>query len=391
MKELIMMPFLIVLLIVASCGTKTREKDGEQAGTQKYTCPMHPQIVEGHPGTCPICKMDLVPLNQQAVPGEIELSESQIRLANIRTVKVGLGEFGTKRTLNARIVSNQESVEVISSKFPGRIDALLVKEPGVSLSAGQPLFRVYSEQLLTLQEDYLLQVKQAAAFPDEKIYKDLLKAALRKLQLFGYSARQVNELRKRSNPDPLITVYAPSSGVVKELNVQEGQYVTEGMPLMRLEDYSSVWVEADLYPEESADAKLGAPLGVFVPGIGEQRARISFVAPQLGEGNQILRVRAVLKNPAALLQPGMTAQATLGMGRIERAVRIPLDGVIRDEKGAYVWVMKENHKFVMRTVETGAEDDRSVVVTSGLSAGENVVISGAYLLYSEQVLKKGLG
>lgn len=391
MKELIMMPFLIVLLIVASCGTKTREKDGEQAGSQKYTCPMHPQIVEDHRGTCPVCKMDLVPLNQQAVPGEIELSDSQIRLANIKTVKVGLGEFGTKRTLNARIVSNQESVEVISSKFPGRIDVLLVKEPGVSLSAGQPLFRVYSEQLLTLQEDYLLQVKQAAAFPDEKIYQDLLKAALRKLQLFGYSARQVNELRKRCKPDPLITVYAPSSGVVKELNVQEGQYVTEGMPLMRLEDYSSVWVEADLYPEESDDVKLEAPLSVFVPGIGEQRARISFVAPQLGEGNQILRVRASLQNPSGLLQPGMTAQATLGKERVERAIRIPLDGVIRDEKGAYVWVMKENHKFVMRTVETGAEDDRSVIVTSGLSTGENVVISGAYLLYSEQVLKKGLG
>lgn len=391
MKELIMMPFLIVLLIVASCGTKTREKDGEQAGSQKYTCPMHPQIVEDHRGTCPVCKMDLVPLNQQAVPGEIELSDSQIRLANIKTVKVGLGEFGTKRTLNARIVSNQESVEVISSKFPGRIDVLLVKEPGVSLSAGQPLFRVYSEQLLTLQEDYLLQVKQAAAFPDEKIYKDLLKAALRKLQLFGYSARQVNELRKRCKPDPLITVYAPSSGVVKELNVQEGQYVTEGMPLMRLEDYSSVWVEADLYPEESDDVKLEAPLSVFVPGIGEQLTRINFIAPQLGEGNQILRVRASLQNPTGLLQPGMTAQATLGKERVERAIRIPLDGVIRDEKGAYVWVMKENHKFVMRTVETGAEDDRSVIVTSGLSTGENVVISGAYLLYSEQVLKKGLG
>ena len=180
-----MLLFLTAASSFESCTDSRQQKDSQTAGkSAEYTCPMHPQIVRDRPGTCPICGMDLVLKTATAAKEEVMLSESQIQLAGIRILKVAGGVFRTSKALNGRLVADPTAAEVISARYPGRVEKLLVKEPGRYIAAGQPLFQIYSEQLQTLQLDYLLQRKQALSFPGQTIYTDLLKAARNKLLLF---------------------------------------------------------------------------------------------------------------------------------------------------------------------------------------------------------------
>ncbi|WP_207426963.1 efflux RND transporter periplasmic adaptor subunit [Pedobacter sp. SYSU D00535] len=376
------------ILGIESCNSGQHE---HSAAEGKYTCPMHPQVVQDAPGTCPICKMDLVAVNGGGAKGELALNASQVQLANIRTIRVGTGNFSSSKILNGRLVANAKQTEVISSRFEGRVERLYVKETGVAVKPGQPLMQVYSEQLQVLQQEYLLQLKQVAAFPEEKIYKTLRDAAKNKLELFGYSAAQIAQLRRSNKISPYVTVFADASGVVNEVSVSEGQYVAEGTAVVRLQAYNRLWLEAEVYPSELGQVKVGSPIRVVVNGFPdrEMNVKVDFVSPQLDPQTQLLTVRATISNESGLLQPGMQANVFLTTGRVTDAVSLPLDAVIRDEDGALVWIKKEGNIFVPRKVVTGAEDDRQIVITSGIADGEEVVTSGAYLLSSEFILKKG--
>jgi len=376
---------LVCFTLMMSC---SGEKKESASGTN-YTCPMHPQIVQDAPGTCPICQMDLVPLNQSGNDMELMLNASQIQLANVQTRKIGTGTFGSSKILNGRLISNPEASEVIAAKFPGRIEKLYVNETGRHLNAGSPLYSIYSEELLTLQQDYLLQLKQVEAFPQEQLYKTMKEAARKKLLLFGYSDAQVKALGTSKNNSPTITVHAKRGGVIREINVTEGSYVAEGTSILSLEDLGSLWVEADVYPSESGLLKIGMPVKIQVNGFREQTVRINFISPQVNPGTQMLSIRGLITNSSGDLQPGMQANVLLPAVSLSNTVRLPLSAVVRSAEGAHVWIRTGNETFSPRNVSTGAEDAENIVITSGLKDGEEVVISGAYLLYSEFVLKKG--
>lgn len=377
---------LVVLTFLMACNTEKKHT----ASDEKYTCPMHPQIVSDAPGTCPICAMDLVPVNDQGGKNELMLSASQAQLANIRTMKVGEGKFSASKLLNARLVANPEQTAVISSRYPGRIEKLFVKETGRVLQKGEALLQIYSEELQTLQQDYLLQVKQMNAFPDEPVYRDLLKTAQNRLMLYGYTPAQINALAKAKKALPLITVYAKEGGVVNEINVTEGSYVAEGSPLVRLENFGSLWVEADAYPAEAGTIKEGTSVKVRIAGLPDEHSmKIDYIAPEMAGGSQIVKVRGTISNSKGTLQPGMQATVLLPSATVTNAVRLPLDAVIRKEDGAHVWIKTGKDTFAARNITTGAEDFEQIVATSGLKGGDEVVISGGYLLYSEFILKKG--
>lgn len=377
---------MVVLVLLMACSNE--QKHAASGG--KYTCPMHPQIVSDVPGTCPICAMDLVPVNDQGGKNELMLSASQAQLANIKTMKVGEGKFSSAKLLNARLVANPEQTTVISSRYPGRIEKLFVKETGRFLQKGEALLQIYSEELQALQQDYLLQVKQVSAFPDEQIYRDLMKTAQNKLMLYGYTQTQISALSKAKKTSPLIMVYAGEGGVVNEINVTEGSYVSEGSPLVRLENFGSLWIEADAYPSEARQIKEGTPVKVRISGLpDEYSVKIDYTAPEMSAGSQIVKVRGTVNNSSGMLQPGMQATVLLPSATVRNAVRLPLDAVIRKEDGAHVWIKTGKDTFAPRNITTGAEDFEQIVATSGLNAGDEVVISGGYLLYSEFVLKKG--
>jgi len=383
---------LIILLSGFTIFTFSACSKGQEkhAAAGKYTCPMHPQIVAEGPGTCPICKMDLVPVNSAGGKNELSLSESQIQLANIHTILINRGDFSTSKVLNGRLIVNPEQTEVISSRYAGRIEKLFVKEMGRSVSKGQPLFQIYSEELQTLQQDYLLQLKQVAAFPDEQIYQSMREAAKNKLRLFGYSDAQIRRLTETIKTAPLLTVYSTASGIVSELNVSEGQYLTEGSQVLKLENFSQLWLEMDVYPNELKNISIGTKVQASINGIseGEQTLIIDFISPQMDPSSQILKVRAPIKNPGNL-QAGMQATVFLPLAKISDAMSLPLDAVVRDEKGAHVWIKTAKNTFSPRMVRTGEEDSERIIILSGLEDVKEVVVSGAYLLSSEFILKKG--
>jgi Cu(I)/Ag(I) efflux system membrane fusion protein len=351
---------------------------------------MHPSVVSEKPGSCPICGMDLVK-KSKSDNNTITLSAAQMKLANITTQKVGIESVGQTISVNARLTVNEERVDVISSRVGGRIDKLFIKETGRVVHQGEPLYELYSESLLTMQKEFLVAKEQYETLgKTEPRYESMVKAAEKKLLLYGLSKKQVEQLADSKSTNQHITFLAPASGIVKEINVTEGKYITEGTLLYRIEDVSQVWVEAELYPNELLLVKTGEKVNVIVSGFESNpiEATVTFINPEFKAGTQITLKRAALSNPGLKLKPGMQAQVLLPHSK-RKNIAVPTDAVIRDSKGSHVYVNTENNSFQPRMVKTGAEDFEQVEITEGLEDGEQIAVSGAYLLYSELVLKKG--
>jgi len=386
----------LVALLIVSCTNKDKHEHHEagtaEAGTN-YTCPMHPKIVESAPGSCPICGMNLVPVKKQTATeknaGSIMLSETQIKLGNISTRPVQMGQVGSNTILTGRLAVDQTQADLISSRAAGRIERLYIKETGRSVQKGQPLYDLYSESLLTLEQEYLLALDQVKAFPEEKQFASVLDAAQKKLLLMGLSNAQVNRVARTRRLDARITFLAPTSGIVTEIAAAEGVYVAEGSLLYRLSRFNTIWVEAELYAPEAGQLQVGTPIEVTVPGqLAPIKTKVSFINPEFRQNSQVVVARAKLPNPKGTLIPG--TQATINLpAPTNQALTLPLDAVIRDARGAHVWVKTGENTFNSKMVTLGAESANQVAITSGLSPNDTVVVTGAYLLYSEYVLKKG--
>ncbi|WP_423735099.1 efflux RND transporter periplasmic adaptor subunit [Chitinophaga caseinilytica] len=375
-------------VLLAACGT-AEEKSA--AAQQTYTCPMHPQVVQNAPGTCPICAMDLVPFDKNSTSTSLQLMDSQVKLANITTAAAGAGMLTQTRSLNARLMPDPQRTGIISARIAGRIDKLHVRETGVRIKKGQALYAVYSEELATLQSEYLLAAAQTRKFPEDARFKQIAEGAELKLERYGQSKNAIGKLLQEGKPQPLVTFYAEQDGLVTELSVTEGQYIAEGGTVLQVEDYSRLWVEADIYPSEAELLKTGQTLQVIVPGWENEprNMQAEFVYPALQTGRQTLQLRGSISNPDARWQPGMAATVLLPVASRSETMQLPIDAVIRDGATAHIWIEKPKNTFTPRKVKTGLETNRSIEITEGLQDGEKVVITGAYLLYSEFVLKRG--
>jgi len=365
--------------------------DDEQKNEQTHTCPMHPQIIQNAPGSCPICSMDLVPFEKTDNAQALNIDKTRQALANITTMAIGVEGLVNQKRLNGRLVTNPESNYFISSRIAGRIEQLSIRETGVAINKGQAIYRIYSEQLSVLQQEYLLTIMQVQQFPGDEKYQQLAEAAKQKLLLLGQSQEQIRSLAKDKKTDPYVTYYSPTSGVITELFVSEGQYVEEGSPIFHLEDYSSLWVEADLYAMEGKDIKVGQQVKVSVAGWeGEpQTMEIRFINPSFKSNSQLLQIRGTISNPTNQWQPGLQATIFLPLASHGEVLSLPTDAIIRIENGNHVWVKTGEDTFEPRDVKLGMENLNHTEISAGLREGDKVVITGAYLLYSEFVLKSG--
>lgn len=381
---------LMPTLFLAACSDQNAQKTAK-GKVKTYTCSMHPQIIQDKPGTCPICGMDLVPFEKNAADPGLTLDQNQIALANITTAVLGSGSFNTYKQLNGRLAVNPEKTEFVSSRTAGRLEHLYVRQTGEKISKGQPLYQIYSEQLAALQQEYLLNKAQVSQFPDDQTFARLLQSAKQKLSLYGQSAKQIQQLEEHKKTNPYVTYSAPEDGTVAELSAVEGQYVAEGGQIMRLEGYHSLWVEADLYPAEARSIKQGQQVKVVITGWEDQpqMMTVKFINPDLQAGTQVLQIRGTIPNPNMQWQPGLQANIFLPSAQNNEAISLPVDAVIRDGQTAHVWIEKSKGKFEPQIVALGIENENQVVIKEGLKTGDQVVITGAYLLYSEYILKKG--
>ena len=367
---------------------KQEEKIGEN---EFYTCSMDPQVREKKPGNCPICKMELTKTTIDPHQTGIKLSEEQMELANISLSKAAYGEIGTEKVLTAEIVFNENLKTKISSRISGRIERLYFKNLGEVIQKGALLYEVYSEELLAVERDYLLALSQGKQADNESVsYSSLMTAAKNKLLLWGLTEKQIAGLNNEKELSPVIPVYSSSAGIVSSVNVQEGGYVMEGAAVFELSDFSSVWVEAQVYPEELAELSLHDEAEVRVAGYANDpvTGRISFVNPQLVAESKITLVRIEIPNRSSQYRPGMQAYVVLKQ-KPHKALVVQANAVLQNSKGASIWIRKPDGTFEIRMVETGIQSMDKTEITKGLKEGEEVVTSGAYLLNSEYVFKKG--
>ena len=382
---------ITTFLLFVSCKNKN---EIPRVSDTYYTCSMDPQVIANKPGKCPICGMQLTKVikTNGDKQDEIHLSEQQIQLGNILTDTIRDGTIGDQIVLTATLNFNQMKSSSVSSRVMGRIERLYFKNIGDYVSRGSPLYDIYSEELNNAKQEYMLALDKRKVFTNETAidFDQLLQAAKTKLLLWGMSESQVDDLAKNKRSTPTTTFYSSFSGYITTLDIREGDYTMEGGTIVKLADLSSLWAEAQVYTSQLASIDRSSIATVQLPEFDgkEIKGRIEFVNPEINPDTRINLVRVTISNPGNLLKPGMPAYVLLKSPQ-RKTLTLPIDAVIRDGKGATVWIQTADKTFKTVMVQTGLETDDRIEIKSGLSIGDIVVVTGAYLLNSEYIFKKG--
>ncbi len=385
---------LFVLLSIAFLPACNNQKKAEPANLGLYyTCSMNPQVMQEKPGNCPICGMKLIPVSKGRGPGagEIKLSDQQMLLGNIHVDTIRSGMLGDELVLTATLNFDQMKVTAVSARVMGRVDHLYFKNIGDYVKKGDKLFDLYSEELNNAKQEYLLDRERQNTLDNSMIdFKQLLQAARNKLLLWGMSESQITELERAKKADPTTSFYSTESGHITTLDIREGDYVMEGGTILRLADLSRLWAEAQVYTSQLYQLDKGGTAIVRLPDMPqtEIRGNIEFVNPEITPDTRINLIRVSIPNKGNQLKPGMPAYVII-KNKQQNVLQLPADAVIRDEKGASVWVQTGLNTFKNKMVITGLESDDRIEIKSGLNAGDVIVVTGAYLLNSEYIFRKG--
>ena len=387
MKYIIAFAFLIF-----SIACKQKRRTVEQNADVFYTCSMHPQVMEPNPGKCPICHMDLIPVKKTKATDDnaIMLSDQQIQLGNIQVDTVGKGVIGNETVLTATLNIDETNSATVSARIAGRIERLYFKNEGDYIQKGARLYDVYSEELNNAKQEYILALEKQATLDNSIIdFKQLVQSAKNKLLLWGMSESQVSELAKTKTVATLTPYYSPASGYVTMLEGHEGDFIPEGGTIVRLANLSSLWAEAQVYTSQLSEIDNKARAIVQLPDLNKEiSGSIQFVNPEINPDTRINLIRVVIPNPGSQLKPGMQAYVIL-KNRQRTTLSLPVDAVIRNENHNSVWLQIDKNTFKNVMVETGLESDGRLEIRSGLKQGDVVVTSGAYLINSEYIFKKG--
>ena len=360
-----------------------------------YTCSMHPQVHEEKPGNCPICSMKLIKVEltnyNNKTAGNIMLTATQLQLAGIQTDTVRVENTGIEKTLSGTVTTDENKSEAISARIAGRVQQLFVRATGERITAGQPLYAIYSEDLQEAEKEYLLAKTQQKVLRNPDVdYQQLVSAAQNKLQLWGLSSSQIKTLAASGKVSATTTIVSKINGTVSEISVHEGDYVTEGMPILKTQALGSLWVEGQLYANETVNYKENEKVNVSLPDMNGQviTGKIEFIDPELSDASKVDLIRVSISNPQGLIRPGMQAYISLTNGN-QRSLAVPVSAILTDGEGSKVWVKNADGSFAPKAITTGAGNSSYISVLSGLNAGDIVVTGGVYLLNSEAIFKNG--
>jgi membrane fusion protein, copper/silver efflux system len=330
--------------------------------------------------------------------GTVHLDPEMARSLGVTVVEAELAPMRRAIRTTGNVVYDETRLTTVAPKFAGFIERLHVDFTGQAVRRGQPLLEIYSPELVAAQEELLaavrmetqLRVSASPAVMDRTA--GLVDAARRRLLLWDISPAQVQQIERSGQVRRTLTMHAPSSGFVIEKMVQAGQAVEMGMPLYRLADLSTVWVEADIYEQDLRFVRLGEAVEVEIAAYPGERfaGRVSYVYPEVRPETRTARVRAALSNPGGRIKPGMFATVGIEAPISERAVVIPRDAVMYSGTHAMVFVEDAPGMYRMREVRVGGDDAGKTQILSGLLAGERVVARANFLLDAESRLMDGL-
>jgi Cu(I)/Ag(I) efflux system membrane fusion protein len=362
-----------------------------------YTCGMHPQVIQDHPGNCPICGMKLTPIRKENGADSNAVNSSAIRIdpvtiqnMNLKTTQITRGPLRKMIRTVGTIDYNETALAEVTTKFKGWIEKLNVDATGQLVHRGEPLFEVYSPELYSAQVEYLLAVNQNGTNSGANFLRE---TAANKLKFYDISDAQIAELEKTRQARKTLQVDAPMDGFVIEKMAVQGQMVDMGMKLYRIADLGIVWVLAQVYEQDLPFIQLGHEAIVRLSSMPDRefRGRVTFVYPSVDEKTRTARVRLEFENPGYFLKPGMFVSVNISAEIESSALLIPDSAVLRSGARNTVFVALDGGRFDARTVLLGAEsEDGLLQVLGGLNEGERVVTSGQFMLDSESQLNEAI-
>jgi Cu(I)/Ag(I) efflux system membrane fusion protein len=430
------------------CGMKLVEvkpagSGGAEATAQKphFQCPMHPSITADHESDCPICGMKLVEVKRggtgerriafyrspmdakqtshapkkdemgmdylpvyedEALAGgasveglaTVQIDPARQQIIGLRTAPVTAGPVGGSWRTTGRVAVDETRVHHVNVKVEGFVERVYVDFVGKAVRAGEPLFSLYSPELLSLQTEYLLALKMrqdlaAGALADSG--EELVASARERLKLWDLPDSAIEQLERTRKPVKAVTLYAPMTGVVTKKEVVHGHKLTAGDMPYEITDLSQVWVLADVYESDLAKTRIGMPATLSLQAYPNKSfsGRVLFIDPVLDPKTRTAKVRIAFANPMGELRPEMFGEVTL-RAQSREGLRVPADAVIDSGTKKVVFVSLGDGKFQPRAVKLGAADGDQAEVVEGLAAGEQVVVRANFLVDSESRLKASL-
>lgn len=378
--------------------------------SNKYTCPMHPQVINDGPGICPICFMDLVPVKGAAsadtaghglTAQAIALTERGRVIADVATTTVTSRAINSVIDASGGVDYNEATHRVVTARTAGRIERLYVDQTGQYVRKGAPLMDVYSPELVAAQHEYLIARETPnidlptldAASPSRAGdgADRLVRAARRRLELLGMADAQIVALERRGSAATSVTTFAPASGVVLRRGVTEGAYVSVGTLVVELVDLSSVYVIANVLESEAWRIRASQAMTVTGPALGGEtmHGSVDYIYPTVDAASRTVRVRGVFANPGLRLKPGMYVSVRVLAPQGE-ALAVPVGAVIRTGRRDIVYVEVAKNTYEPRDVRIGGRVGEYYELVGGsINKGDRIVSEGGYLIDSESRLGGG--
>ena len=354
--------------------------------------PMVPGQKFDKPGKSPFMDMQLVPVyaddganaGSGNDAGGVAISPRVQQSLGVRTAEVSAGPMTQKFVAVGSVAYNDRDVAVVAARTGGYVERLYVRAPLDPVRKGQPLAEIYAPEWVAVQEEYL-SVRRMQGQGTEA----MAAAARQRMLLAGMSDEQVRLVESGGKVHPRFTLIAPTGGVITELGAREGMTVAAGALLFRINGLGSVWVYAEIPEARAALIRPGNSVEARTPSLPERvfKGRVAAILPEVNAATRTLKARVEVVNAGGSLTPGMFANIDFTQPSRTEVLSVPSEAVIQTGERKVVIVAQEGGKFQPVDVETGAETDGRTVIRKGLTAGQQVVVSGQYLIDSESSLK----
>lgn len=349
-----------------------------------WVAPMDPNYQRDEPGKSPM-GMDLVPVYDTGGSSSgVTISPEVVQNLGVRTVKVERSRLWRGINTVGYVDYDEMNVSHIHLRVSGWIEHLSAHSEGDRFAKGDVLFELYSPELVNAQQEYI----QALASGNKR----LIRASNERLQALGILDKHIKQLKKTRKVQRVLPIIAEHDGVVSKLSVRHGMYVTPRNQVMSLADLSSVWMLVEVFEKQANWVKIGDPAEVTLSYLPGQvwKGKVEYIYPSLNPKTRALTVRLKFANPDELLKPNMFAKVKIFSGAKDNILIVPTEALIRTGDSDRLVSTNGKGVFESKTVQVGIESGDYSEIISGINEGEEVVVSGQFLIDSEASIRASM-